>query len=586
MQEEQFVSILEQACQDDRLIFQVVWQDTHLYVYINRDATLGSDGSEFTNTIRAAIAALKIPNLQSFWLCSRSLGTVAPDWQAQIELPVTRVVQESSPEPSAQKEVISEVPEPSSKEPSPTSWQLSDYCFVRNKLLLTSELMPPSKQLAQRLQFFHDLPDCDRSVLLQALEHFFRSSELPDLSHLDPSLQKWLQALAAQNTSELRKDAIWFSRYCFDPSATTAIVQSVLEAALAQEKAASEALEAETATASEPETSPTASNQVVGIASSRSSAGTQSSARTMTSRPLENRKPTAGQSNKILFIALAIATFIIVVVLGIRLASTPPSAAQQCRNAIGSKANCQLAVQLVGESIFQEVTKAKREANPKFEEESLKTCTEVAIQDLRDDKSSLISRPEIATKGEEVLPGIFLADVRVATSQAAGAKTTRTACVLQSAGEEAELLASDEIPMEWPKQAYKGKAAIESFHRSLKIYEVFLALGAYTLFTAIGLFIASFFNMGIRFFSLKAMFQTAGILGFMETILLLIPGVGRSVGSIPMSAVMLLITSQFVKDLEVDWSAGYRIVAIGIAIVIGIRFILGAILFSFILSIV
>jgi hypothetical protein len=69
------------------------------------------------------------------------MGEVEPDWQSCVTLP--------SIAPAA-----------------PESFQLSQYCFIRNRLMLTADPLPPSRSLAQLIQTFHELPSSTQAQLL------------------------------------------------------------------------------------------------------------------------------------------------------------------------------------------------------------------------------------------------------------------------------------------------------------------------------------------------------------------------------------------------------------------------------------
>jgi uncharacterized membrane protein YvlD (DUF360 family) len=102
-------------------------------------------------------------------------------------------------------------------------------------------------------------------------------------------------------------------------------------------------------------------------------------------------------------------------------------------------------------------------------------------------------------------------------------------------------------------------------------------LGTGTLFTAIGIFIAAMFGLGMRVDSLKDLYITAFFLGIIETILSFIPIFGWFM-TIPLEALALGTISGFVKGFHVHWSDGYPVVAIGALVVLGTRLILNWIL--------
>jgi uncharacterized membrane protein YvlD (DUF360 family) len=117
------------------------------------------------------------------------------------------------------------------------------------------------------------------------------------------------------------------------------------------------------------------------------------------------------------------------------------------------------------------------------------------------------------------------------------------------------------------------------------VFDILIQFGAFTIFTAIGLGIVAFFNLGMQFYSLKAIFQTACVLGFVEALMYPIPGMAF-VRGVPFTSVALLITSYWVKDFRIDWAAGYRLVGGGVFVILTVRFVLTWVLLGTILSIV
>lgn len=237
MNETDVIEALDQACQGLNLIFQVVHDAETLYVYANRSAAEPSFSYEtLTQKVQEAIAThqafapLQFPHLQTLNLYSRELGTIEPDWEITLALSSA-----GADTPEALVESVLAVMEPDVLESENlqieselSSADLSHYCFTRNQALLTSEILPPTEKIARLVQSFHGLSLKDKLNALPNVEHFFRASSLPVLDDLNVETQAWLHQLAQIDIANLRKTAIWMSRYCLSPETTITQVTAIL----------------------------------------------------------------------------------------------------------------------------------------------------------------------------------------------------------------------------------------------------------------------------------------------------------------------------------------------------------------------
>ncbi len=87
MDSELIAKILDNACQYDNLNFQVVLQESILHIYINREVDSKLDYAQLVNNITDALIALNI-SWGGFWLYSRVMGEIEPDWQTYVEFQV------------------------------------------------------------------------------------------------------------------------------------------------------------------------------------------------------------------------------------------------------------------------------------------------------------------------------------------------------------------------------------------------------------------------------------------------------------------------------------------------------------------
>lgn len=250
MNETDVIEALNQSCQGLNLIFQVVHDAETLYVYANRSEAEPSFSYEtLTEKVQGAIAAhqesapFQLPHLQTLHLYSRELGTIEPDWEIILALPSAEA---DIPEASMQAVSTEMQPDVLESENLPTesalsSSDLSQYCFTRNHALLTSEILPPTEKIARLVQSFHGLSLKNQLTTLPHVEHFFRANSLPALDDVNLESQDWLHQLGQIDTANLRKTAIWMSRYCLNPETTMTQVTAVLPLEEVMAAAASEA---------------------------------------------------------------------------------------------------------------------------------------------------------------------------------------------------------------------------------------------------------------------------------------------------------------------------------------------------------
>lgn len=109
---------------------------------------------------------------------------------------------------------------------------LSQYCFITNRLLLSGDLIPPSKDMAEKLWFFHELSNSEKEQILPIIEEVFRQPEFTydeNIENIGESLQTWLQQLIQLDSQKKRKMAIWLSRYCYDPQTIISTLTKILQ---------------------------------------------------------------------------------------------------------------------------------------------------------------------------------------------------------------------------------------------------------------------------------------------------------------------------------------------------------------------
>lgn len=566
MDEKLIIQALKSACVGENLRFQVIVKKSKLYIYINRKADKQLDYNLLTATISEAIANLKFDSLQGLWLYSRILGEIAPDWQTFIKfpLPESESVQEA--------EVIEDKFTQNEKAAAIITQDknINSYCFIHNKTLLSSELLPPQLEIARIVQFFHYLSDINKQLILPLLDKYFRSAHSPDIKDFSVGIQQWFRQIRELNDDKTRKLAIWLSRYCFDTTATMSQVEAAIEREIEREKEATPELEElESDIETNTQYSFTPSHNI-----------SLSDSNMLDDENGENsKKIVLPPAVKKLLLPLGwILVTLIFILLGIHTAKSSVFISEQtpaiCQNITGSSDRCRLAVNLVGEAKLNKTLKTTKLLTPSTETASLYGCQRYANVKAGVPFSNVNPNrtPVISDYGEKILPNVYLVDVRQNNFQA-GEATIRVACVYTSGKDEISpvLLAADLIPNNWPQEAYGSNLTKSTV--SFGFYDFLIKLGLYPIFTAIGIAIASGFNLGIKVSKSQTIYIVALILGIVQLITGQLPFLGL-IANLAIPSLITLAIAFLIKDFTINWSAGYLWVAAGTLTIVATRFIL------------
>jgi hypothetical protein len=611
---------LDHACQGLNLIFQVVRETDTLYIYVNRPAEQALAHEILAGKVQRAIAALEIPHLKNLCIYSRELGTVEPEWETliplisseanateanAIEYPSSEVTQETvakeSTKHSHEASAASSERLESEINPTTENTDLSQYCFTRNQALLTSDILPPTESIAHLVQRFDALLLSQKQEALPLLESFFRANSFPSLDDLDSETQTWLHQLAQMNPTDLRKTAIWISRYCLNPEVTMSQVTAILPL----DKAAAPVA------ASVP-TSTQSSAQATLLAAPESSLAQYAAAAPARSRAAREPErilpePSVSQSLKREKIQPPLVRYALLVpliwllctatliVIDVQSQKNPQVSEEFCKTA-KSQSYCQLAVQLMGAEQVQRFQKETESEPPMIEGVKEKSVTDCEIKayfnsgfTLKDGKENNVPRdPIVSLKQETVFPGLFLVDVQL-VAKAGG--TVRTACAYHQTvdpimlRERPSKLAAAVIPTDWPTEPFENKTYRDTSQTSWTIPNLLRLIGTNTLFTAIGLLVAVYFGLGIQVDSLETLYKSAFFLGISETLAGFIPMFGFLRMTV-LEVLALMLTTVLVKDLTLEWSAGYKLIASGALVIIFVRMLLNWLLFFTIMSFV
>ncbi|MEL7359786.1 MAG: hypothetical protein AAFN40_25045 [Cyanobacteria bacterium J06560_6] len=119
--------------------------------------------------------------------------------------------------------------------------------------------------------------------------------------------------------------------------------------------------------------------------------------------------------------------------------------------------------------------------------------------------------------------------------------------------------------------------------KALGVYDIFISLGASTLFTAVGLWVAMVISPCYTWYSLNGLYRTASILGLIEAIAHKIPIFGFIAGfAIHLGAIGL--ANLWVKDFRLEWTRGFKALMQGAFIIFSVKIVLILLLYGAITS--
>ncbi|MEM7593965.1 MAG: phage holin family protein, partial [Cyanobacteria bacterium P01_A01_bin.83] len=452
---------------------------------------------------------------------------------------------------------------------------LDQYCFITNKKLLQSDITPPSREIIRLVKFFHHLTDNNQYKLLPLLDGYFNHAETPDLENMAISfagaqsaiaIQRWFKQISELDYDTQQTFTIWLSRYCFAPDHTL----EEFKAIIAQDAAVQKAKKAQRVHSSQYSFTPASSAVVNSESDELESAKFQLP-------PMIKKQIIPG-------------VWILVTVLLILLSIFSNNGSQVtafkqipdlCRNAIGSANYCRLAVNLAG---TKTISTSPRRLFPLTEEtEAVASygCQRYANLKAGIPQSNLAPEqtPVITSYGEKILPHIYVTTAEQENFQQSG--NTKVGCVYTTGRQRSpNLLAADIIPSTWPAEHYQPQGqANHNLH--LGILRQPINLGLYTIFAALGIAIASQFNLGIEINHPQTVYLTALMLGIAQVIAAAVPFLGIFTSfALPVAA--LLIMTLLIKDFQLNWSRGYPLVAVGVITIITIQFLAYSLCFGLI----
>lgn len=613
MDQKLIIKALKSACGNKNFRFQVIIKNSQLHIYINRKLEQQPDYALLTKIISQAIASLSLDSLEGIWLYSRRLGTVLPDWQTFVEIETEidsedidtianaqndRDVQEI-PEVDInddtgllhstgmfhsnlfQEEDLSAFPENNPETVAietnnfPSNHNsLAHYCFVTNKKLLTCKIISPDREIMRLVKFFHYLSDNNKQKILPAVDTYFKLAKTTNIANLSIEVQKWFSQITELNDDHRLQLAIWLSRYCYDSSATLAEFKALIEqkAAIAVAKKAKRSKTEYRFNPSSTDAQQTLSSNDRGQIDSLASQKFQ--------------LYTVAQTF-ILPLAWTMIT-VILIILAIYTSNSDnkfasPQISSLCNNTIGSPNYCRLAVNLAG------AQKIKQSSSSIFPiSEATKKSAIYGCQRYANVKAGISGNiepqqtPVISSHGEQVFAHIYVVEAQQKRAKQLG--NVRVGCVYTVGDRERspELLTADLIPPTWPTKHYQKPATLKS-NLAFGIYTNPINLGLYSIFSAIGIAIASKFNLGIKVNQIQTIYLAALMIGMAQLIAANLSWFSL-VTSIIFPILTIMSSSFLIKDFQINWNYGYALVMAGILTIVAIQFLLYGLCISLINS--
>jgi hypothetical protein len=430
--------------------------------------------------------------------------------------------------------------------PIPADRPISDYCFIRNPMLLTSEIQPPSQLLAQLLQDFHQLGEPAQRDLLPHFNGWFRQQAFPQELPWSPEQRAWIDRPALEG-NDLRRAPIWFSRYCHNPTEVADYIEKRLNPVVQPEEVSAPSPESRTTAADPARRIPAPA--IGGIAESLAEKV----------EPYRPRFP-----DWVPLSALAVATLVAIVSTFFVASSFAGGSEALCKLSRSSK-YCKLAVEMIGSEPI-----AKAQKNDKFltrtEQEHLGAFCFYQAE-------KLYGGDPIKAEQKEVVKGIVLMDMTVKNERpSATIPIVRVACLATVSEGKMVPLRTDRIPDNWPKEPYKDETGLGAINKAAYIQRnPIVRISTVVVFTTIGLFLAALLQLGIRIYSTEAVVLTALSLAILEAIVFAVLPIDGIVVVMALDVLLLFALSFKIKGLTMELSSGYQMLSMGVGVMLLVR---------------
>jgi hypothetical protein len=463
--------------------------------------------------------------------------------------------------------------------------KLAQYCFIRDHQLLTEKATAPSKEIMRLVKFFHYLAEDDQQQLVPIVESYLRDGLMEPGAEPLPAIQNWLTKISALDGEEQSTFALWLSRYCFAPTVTL----EEFKAIAVQNAAGMNIKEANRATeysfvpvkddSSLPSTIPSTIEEDIKLDQVKFQL------------PLIQLPPIVKQ---LILPGIWILVTMILILVGIVSHNSPNVATSGeiptlCKNTIGSREYCRLAVDLAGEKAIAQAPKSLFPLTDVTESVADYGCARYANlkAGMAIAKIDPETTPVISSHGEKVFPHIYVVEAEQKNSLQLG--NTKVGCVYTTGqGQRSpKKLAADLIPVNWPIEPYQQQTEQGKNHSFGRLAKP-ITFGLSTIFAALGIAIASWLNLGLKVHRHHTIYLVALILGMVQLgITQLMPANFLGLlGGIIFPIVAILLASLALPDFQLNWKRGYGYIAISVLAILAIEFLLYSLCLELISSLI
>lgn len=122
---------------------------------------------------------------------------------------------------------------------TPGTRSLAEFCFVKNRLLLSAPLPPPHPEVARAVLVFHGWAIEAQLAIAPTLVEFFKHPDAALADRVPAEQRSWLYDLAEFRADRRTSVAAWLSRYCSAPDTVLRDLDRKLEQDAAKPGAAS-----------------------------------------------------------------------------------------------------------------------------------------------------------------------------------------------------------------------------------------------------------------------------------------------------------------------------------------------------------
>lgn len=623
MDRELIVQAVENAYAKNDLRFQVIWHKSRLHIYINRAADNILDYAALTETIEIAIANLRIYELEGFWLYSRVIGEVEPDWQTYVEINIF-------PTTIGEPRIAAVLSEHLEAMPS-DSLTIATETLTNNDDVETEKLLVTALKEDEQLD---SVIDSDVSNQLDA-SHELENSQLDSVipSHFSNELDD-SQNFFLEDTMK----SLGLSSYCFIynksllegellpptleiarivrffhnlPTVTKHQVLPIIDDYFRQAKSpdtknfsvgVQQWFEQITRLQSDQVrkasiwlsryclNSEETMYEVQSVLDTEAARSHAANIQANLARQADTKDENVDDDkpiylrileqlqtlfhNKIVLPILWTSITALVILLGIYHANSSVFTSDKipaiCQKAIGSPNYCKLAVDLTGEKTFEKIVKTSPSDlafTPDLEELAISRCERYAnvkagipIEDA-DPKQ----HPVLSSSGERVFPNIFVTEAQQKNQESGEQNTVRVGCVYSNSTHEI-LPVSDIIPHNWPQESYQRTVA-KAPAITFGFYHILILLGLNTWLSAMGIVVANMFGLGIRVASPPGIYLTAIALGVVVSLVSYLP-IFNLVASIALQCLTLVLANSFIQGFKIQWQANIMTIAMGASVIV------------------